>query len=134
MKTKPSRTRTSPRGLSLIELLTVIAVIGIMVAIIAPNFGNFNSQSRDAVARRNAQQVASVLNVAFAAGADVPAGWSASTTGVQIIDQALIGLTPIGGAFAGKKFAAQNVENDLKPIAATFLSFDPDNKTVRYSQ
>jgi len=55
-------------GFSLVEMLVVIAIIA---AIAIPNIGNLNASAKDATAKRNAQTVASVLNAAVAAGADI---------------------------------------------------------------
>ena len=115
-------------GFSLVEMLVVIAIIGIIAAIAIPNIGNLNESARDAAAKRNAQSVASVLNAAVAAGADI----SSLTTPASIIDLAEAGVSPTDGAFQGKTFTSGPIDDDEEAKAATYLSYDSANNQVKY--
>lgn len=80
----PRRHATAGRAFTLIELLTVIAIIGILAAIIIPVVGKVRDSARVAGTRSNARQIALAIN-SFAsenrgffpqwdAGPDAPAG------------------------------------------------------------
>lgn len=102
---KLNKTRSLKAGFSLVEMLVVIAVIGIIAAIAVPNIGRINDSAKDATYRRNAQNLASVFASAQAAGHDFSVGGTLNEK--KIIEGLVTGATindadsPFNGTYFG---------------------------------
>ncbi len=116
---------SSTNAFSLVEMLVVIAVIGILAAIAVPNIGRINAAAEDSKDRRNAQQLASVCGAAAAAGYDFVVvgghadGADPATLAGEIATGATIADTtsPFNGTF----FGVPNLSTDEIATAANYL-------------
>lgn len=88
-------------GFSLIELLTVMVIIGILAAIIVPNLSSLTGTADRTKDRRNAQNILLAYSSGTAAGVEWPEGDVATQVAAVIA-----GKKPSGGIFANREFRA----------------------------
>lgn len=127
---------------SLVEMLVVIAVIGIIAAIAVPNIGRINDAAKDATWRRNAQNIASVFASAQAAGYDFSkANGDGATLANQnaIITAVVTGATisntnsPFNGAFFGIPGLKVSEATSTTAGAAKYLTWDTTSGQLLYT-
>lgn len=118
------------KGFSLVEMLVVIAVIGIIAAIAVPNIGRINDSAKEATARRNAQNIASVFASAQAAGLNFAA---ASTTPSDIAKAVVAGAKVTEkGPFENTWFGVPGLTTADQTSALKYLSYDANSSQLLY--
>lgn len=133
---KHHATHAAKAGFSLVEMLVVIAVIGIIAAIAVPNIGRINDSAKDATYRRNAQNIASVFASAQAAGVDFSA---ASTAEADIINAIIAGATvndadsPFNGTYFGVPGLDAADATSETDGAAKYLQWDAASGQLLYT-
>jgi prepilin-type N-terminal cleavage/methylation domain-containing protein len=111
------RSSRASHGFSLIELLTVVAILGVFASIALVMMGNINQSSVDTRDRRNAQELAAVCASAQAAGIDFVVDGDLAET----IRNVVKGGEPADGAFAGRFFGLQGLAPADQETAKKFL-------------
>tara|TARA_R110000850_G_scaffold185992_9_gene311924 strand:+ start:586 stop:999 length:414 start_codon:yes stop_codon:yes gene_type:complete len=133
---KYSAPNASKAGFSLVEMLVVIAVIGIIAAIAVPNIGRINDSAKDATYRRNAQNIASVFASAQAAGVDFS---SSSTDEADVINAIIAGATvsdadsPFNGTYFGVPGLDSADAVNQTAGAGKYLQWDTSSRQLLYT-
>lgn len=126
---------------SLVEMLVVIAVIGIIAAIAVPNIGKINDAAKDSTKRRNAQNIASVFASAQAAGHDFSKDAAGDTLAgeKEMIEAVIAGATisdvssPFDGAYFGIPGMNATDAVDETDGAAKYLTWDATSGQLQYT-
>ena len=113
------------RGFSLVELLTVIAVIGIMSGIGIANISGVNNKAKTGVEQTNARNIASLYNNAVQAGAP----FTDNTNKTTITEDLVSGVT---GVEVPSTFKLGGLTDESIAAAMPYLELDPTTNMLTY--
>lgn len=103
-------------GFSLVEMLTVIAVIGILAAMASAQISDIRGAAQSARDQRNAQQIVSIYHSARAMGLNFN---GAST--METIRNVVAGDTVTRGSFAGTYFGLPHLSPEMTARASQYI-------------
>lgn len=105
-----------PAGFSLVEMLTVIAVMGILSAMAIPQFQEIREAAQISKDQNNAQQIVSMYHSAQSLGLDFD-----GTDKMSTIDKVVTGGTVERGTFEGTFFGLPHLTPIQKQRAANYI-------------
>ena len=120
MKRHSKNPSSRQRGLSLVELLVVIAVIGIIATIALPSMKGLLDSTGTTQAKRNAQTIASVAAAAQAAG-NKSIGLAADLDAA--VDLVYTSAANGAGSFTQMGFGISEIDPADVAVAKTYLVF-----------
>lgn len=114
------RKREASRGLGLVEMLVVIAIIGLLVTIALPSMGMLREKGERERNRRNAQQVASLSRAVAALGIAhvLPEALGGAAATARLLRE---GVVVPSGPMHGERIALPGLGDEEIDAAAPYL-------------
>jgi len=106
-------------GWTLVELLAVVAAIGVFASLTLPAMGSLNSTAVKTTNQRNAQGIVSLYDAGSAAGVN----WAGTTRNAKVAS-VVAGGVPKTGVFAGKPFTMPHLSADDQAAAYRYIGMD----------
>ncbi len=127
---KPRRTASRPVAFSLIELLIVVAIIGILTAVSAPLISGLHESANDSRDRSNAQNIATVSAAVAALGVIhvFPESLGGKEASVRLLRE---GVTVTSGPFAGQRFMIKALTDEEIRQAVQYLEVMSEGGELR---
>ncbi len=96
MENKKNLKKRNKKGFTLIELVVVIAILGILAAILIPVIGGFIARAQTAANQANAKNLYNSVAMALAVGDTVATSPTTSAAGAELPDEvkAMFGEVP----------------------------------------
>jgi general secretion pathway protein G len=119
-----SRRAWAPRGFTLVEILIVVIILGIMAAIVIPQFANASSDTKKNSLAASLHAVRSQIEFYMLQHGEMPPALSGSDW-TALTDQSVYKGTTCGPYLRAAAVNTMNGKSDVLVVAVDFASGDP---------
>jgi type IV pilus assembly protein PilA len=116
-------------GFNLVELVVVVAIMGVIAAVAIPSLSNVSGGARKASSQRNAQHVVTIYEAGAAAGIK----WSGSDRNSKVA-AVVAGAQPEDGPFAGRTFTVPNIGGTDLTDTYPYIGLDAASGDLFYDE